>query len=189
VTLADFALDDFRADLRSFARLNEESLRNAPLGMHAIVPNSIVGGMLDAGVIFCLRRRPADPNTEQAKINPLDPHYLVYVRDDGTIRIGFGQPKPILEAYRALCLGQREPFESLCHAFDDETAHGEDMVRYDGLIRAAVASIGETSSARALAALLGSRGARVPNEPVQARDNLDYDLITWLIIRPGEASE
>jgi len=185
VTLADFALDDFRADLLGFARTNEQALRDAPLGLHAIVPNDVDGALHDPGVIFCLRRRPPKPSTEQAKINPLDPHYLVYVKDDGPVRIGFGQPKPILDAYRALCLGHDEPFEVLCNAFDDETVHGEKMERYDGLIRAAVASIGETSATRTLAALTSSRGARVPDGKAQARASLDYDLITWLIIRPA----
>ncbi len=189
VTLADFALDDFRADLLGFARANEQTLRDAPLGLHAIVPNEVEGGAVDPGVIFCLRRRPPDPNPEQAKINPLDPHYLVYVKDDGSVRLGFGQPKPILEAYRSLCLGHDEPFEALCNAFDDETDHGEKMDRYDGLIRAAVASIGETSATRTLAALTGSRGARVPDGAAQARASLDYDLITWLIVRPVAGAE
>ncbi|TGQ04546.1 ATP-dependent helicase [Mesorhizobium sp. M2E.F.Ca.ET.219.01.1.1] len=185
VTLADFALDDFRADLLGFARANEQALRDAPLGLHALVPNEVDDGAIDPGVIFCLRRRPPDPNPEQAKINPLDPHYLVHLKDDGSVRLGFGQPKPILEAYRALCLGHGEPFEALCNAFDDETNHGEQMERYDGLIRAAVASIGETSAARTLAALAGSRGARVPDGSGQARASLEYDLITWLIVRPA----
>lgn len=188
VTLADFALDDFRADLLAFARANEQALRAAPLGLHAIVPNGVKGSDIEPGVIFCLRRRPPDPNPEQAKINPLDPHYLVHVRDDGVARLGFGQPKPILEAYRALCLGHGEPFEVLCNAFDDETDHGEEMERYDRLIRAAVASIGETSATRTLAALAGSRGARVPDEGAQPRASLDYDLITWLIVRPGNGA-
>lgn len=189
VTLSDFALDDFRADLLGFARANEQALRDAPLGLHAVVPNVFEGGTLEAGVIFCLRRRPPDPNPEQAKINPLDPHYLVYVKDDGTVRLGFGQPKPILDAFRSLCLGRGEPFEALCNAFDDETDHGEKMDRYDELIRAAVTSIGETSATRTLTALTGSRGARVPDGTAQARVSMDYDLITWLIIRPTVREE
>ncbi|WP_024338929.1 helicase-related protein [Bradyrhizobium japonicum] len=188
VTLADFALDDFRADLLGFARANEQALCDAPLGLHAIVPNEIEGGAIDPGVIFCLRRRPPDPNPEQAKINPLDPHYLVHVRDDGAVRFGFGQPKPILEAYRALCLGHGEPFEALCDVFDDETGHGHKMEHYEALIRTAVASIGQTSATRTLSALAGSRGARVPDVGAQARANLDYDLITWLIVRPGNGA-
>jgi hypothetical protein len=38
------------------------------------------------------------PSSEWDGINPLDPHYLVYVKDDGSARLGFGQPKPTLEA-------------------------------------------------------------------------------------------
>jgi hypothetical protein len=174
-----------RAEADGDARWRDDQLT---LGLHAIVPNETEGRTVDPGVIFCLRRRPADPNPEQAKINPLDPYYLVQLRDDGTVRVGFGQPKPILEAFRVLCLGRGEPFETLCNAFDDETDHGEKMDRYDGLIRAAVASIGETSATRTLAALAGSRGARVPDAGAQARTSLDYDLITWLIIRPGIAA-
>lgn len=186
VTLADFALDDFRADLLGFAKANEDALREAPLGLHAIVPNEIEGGAVDPGVIFCLRRRPADPHPEQVKINPLDPYYLVYVKDDGAIRFAFGQPKPILEAWRALSLGRTEPFEALCNAFDDETEQGEKVERYDGLIEAAVTSIGDTSAKRALASLALGRGARVPDEAAQARTSSEYDLITWLIVRPAE---
>jgi superfamily II DNA or RNA helicase len=186
VTLADFALDDFRADLLGFAKANEDALREAPLGLHAIVPNEVEGGMVDPGVIFCLRRRPADLNPEQIKINPLDPYYLVHVKDDGAIRFAFGQPKPILEAWRALSLGRAQPFEVLCNGFDDETEQGEKLEQYDALIEAAVSSIGRTAASRTLAALTGGRGAKVPDEAAQARASSEYDLITWLIVRhPG----
>lgn len=188
VTLADFALDDFRADLRDFARANEQALRDAPLGLHAIVPNAVESGTVDPGVIFCLRRRPADPDPAQAQINPLDPFYLVHVKDDGTVARGFAQPKPILEAWRALSVGHTEPFEALCNAFDDETDQGQKLEHYDGLIEGAVASIGATTVSRSLAVLAGGRGARVPDEKAQARADSGYDLITWLIVRPeGDA--
>ncbi|WP_423068974.1 helicase-related protein [Devosia sp. CN2-171] len=188
VSLSDFALDDFRADLLGFARTHEQALHDAPLGLHAIVPNECEGTRVDPGVIFCLRRRPPDPNPEQAKINPLDPFYLVYVRDDGTVRIGFGQPKPILEAWRALSLGHTEPFEALCNIFDDETEQGENMERYDALIATAVTSVGATTASRTLSSLAGMRSTKVPDEASQARANSEYDLITWLIIRPAAAT-
>ncbi|NEJ64893.1 helicase-related protein [Rhizobium ruizarguesonis] len=188
VTLADFALDDFRADLLAFARSNETALREAPLGLHAIVPKDVEGGAVEPGVIFCLRRRPADQNPEQARINPLDPFYLVHVRDDGKVRFGFGQPKPILEAWRALSVGRKEPFEALCNAFDDATAQGEKLEHYDMLIQAAVASIGAASVSRTLSVLTGSRAAKVPDEASQARSSSQYDLITWLIVRSTAAA-
>lgn len=186
VTLADFALDDFRADLLDFARANEQSLRDAPLGLHAIVPNAVESGAIDPGVIFCLCRRPADPDPAQAQINPLDPFYLVHVKDDATVVGGFAQPRPILEAWRALSIGQTEPFEALCNAFDDETEQGQELEHYDRLIEAAVTSIGATTASRGLAALAGGRAARVPDEDAQARSDSGYDLITWLIVRPAQ---
>lgn len=184
VTLTDFALDDFRADLRGYARSNEQALRDAPLGLHAIVPGTLENGAVDPGTIFCLRRRPAHPDPAQARINPLDPFYLVHVKDDGTVARGFAQPKSILEAWRALSVGHTEPFEVLCNAFDDETEQGQQLGHYDGLIEAAVASIGTTTAARSLAALASARGARLPDEKAQARADSNYDLITWLIVRP-----
>ncbi len=183
VTLADFQLDDFRADLLAFARADEAALRAAPLGLHAIVP--AVDG-LEPGALFCLRRRPADPDPDQARINPLDPYHLVYVRDDGTVRLGIGRPRAVLEAWRALCLGRQEPFEALCRVWDEETGQGAELGRYDALIDAALASLGEDTATRTLQALTGARGGRVPSEAAQARARGEWDLITWLVVRRGE---
>ena len=183
VTLADFQLDDFRADLLAFARADEAALRAAPLGLHAIVP---AAGGLEPGALFCLRRRPADPDPDQARINPLDPHHLLYVRDDGTVRLGIGRPRAVLDAWRALCLGHAEPFEDLAQAWDEETGQGERLERYDGLVDAALASLGEDAAARTLQALTGARGGRVPAASAQARARGEWDLITWLVVRPGE---
>lgn len=38
VSLTDFTLDDFRQDLTNFLKRNEESLRDAPNGLYAVVP-------------------------------------------------------------------------------------------------------------------------------------------------------
>jgi SNF2 family DNA or RNA helicase len=186
VTLADFALDDFRADLLDFARSNEQALRDAPLGLHAIVPNNIESGTVDPGVIFCLRRRPPDADPAQAQINPLDPYYLVHVKDDGTVVGGYAQPRSILQTWRNLSVGHTQPFEALCNAFDDETECGHELEHYDRLIEAAVTSIGTTTAARGLTALASGRGARVPDEEAQARSDSAYDLITWLVVRRAE---
>ncbi|MFL5805257.1 MAG: hypothetical protein ACJ8CR_26390, partial [Roseiflexaceae bacterium] len=54
------------------------------------------------GVIFCLRH--VEATIEGQTVNPLQPFYLVYVRDDGTVRFSFAQPKQTLELFRDLCL-------------------------------------------------------------------------------------
>lgn len=183
VTLADFQLDDFRADLLAFARADEAALRAAPMGLHAIVP---AAQGLEPGALFCLRRRPADPDPDQARINPLDPYHLLYVRDDGSVRLGIGRPRAVLEAWRALSLGHIEPFEELACAWDAETEQGAKLERYDALIDAALASLGAETATRTLAALTGARGGRVPSEAAQARARGEWDLITWLVVRGGD---
>ena len=185
VGLAEFTLDEFRADLLNFAHANANTLRDAPLGLHAIAPAVTTSGSWDPGVIFCLRRKgPA----AEAMVNPLEPFYLVYLGDDGAVRHGFAQPKSVLTAMSALCAGRAEPFEALCHAFDEETQHGESMERYDALAAAAVADIGRAYATRAAAGLAMGRSGKLPDGSAQARADSEYELITWLVVRPGDGS-
>lgn len=189
VTLAEFSLEDFRADLLQFARENEEELRTAPIGISAIAPAEVNGGTLDPGVIFCLKRNGDIAKGNEQTVGGLDPFFLVYVRDDGSIRHGFASPKTILDAMRTLCLGRIEPFEALCKAFDAETGKGENMEAYDALAIAAVNSIRASYATRALGALAAGRGGKLADENAQPRHKGDFELITWLIVRrDGEAA-
>ncbi|EHK53561.1 ATP-dependent helicase HEPA [Mesorhizobium alhagi CCNWXJ12-2] len=185
VSLTEFTLDEFRADLLAYARKNADQLRDAPLGLHALTPVQVEGGRFEPGVIFCLRRKG---EAGEANVNPLEPFYLVYVRDDGSIRHGFSQPKSILTALEALCSGRSKPFEALCDAFDDETEHGAKLERYDRLSANAVADIGRAYAARAAAGLAMGRGGKLDDSGAQARIESEYELITWLIVRPGDGS-
>lgn len=183
VGLAEFTLDEFRADLLAYAGTNAEALRSAPLGLYALAPATVEGATFPPGVVLCLRRKgPATRGT----VNPLDPFYLVYVQDDGSIRHGFAQPKSVLSALEALCVGRASPFEALCDAFDDETQQGTKLDRYDLLIESAVADIGRGYASRAAAGLAMGRGGKLPDGGAQARAKSDYELITWLIVRPGD---
>ena len=189
VTLAEFSLEDFRADLLLFARENEEELRTAPIGISAIAPAEVNGGTLDPGVIFCLKRNGDSAKGSEQTVGGLDPFFLVYARDDGSIRHGFASPKTILDAMRALCLGRSEPFEALCKAFDAETGKGQNMEAYDALAIAAVGSIRASYATRALGALAAGRGGKLADENAQPRHEGDFELITWLIVRrDGEAA-
>lgn len=183
VTLAEFSLEDFRADLLLFARENQEELRTAPIGISAIAPAVVNGGTLDSGVIFCLKRNGQVAKGSEQTVGGLDPFFLVYVRDDGSIRQSFASPKTILDAMRSLCLGRNEPFEALCKAFDTETGKGQNMVAYDALAIAAVNSIRASYATRALSALAAGRGGKLADESAQPRHEGNFELITWLIVR------
>ena len=184
VTLAEFSLEDFRADLLHFSRQNQTELEDAPLGISAIVPPDGDGATFDPGVIFCLKQIGAQLAEGQKPVGGLDPFFLVYVRDDGSIRHGFAASKTILDAMRALCVGRTEPIAALCEAFDRKTGKGQNMEDYDSLALAAVVAIKSNYAGRALSALAANRGGKLADAKAQPRSEGDFELITWLIINP-----
>lgn len=189
VTLADFSLDDFRADLARFLKENEEQLRNAPLGLCAIVPPDPTIPLGTPGVIFCLRRRGEASDAarrESEKLNPLSPHYLVYVRASGEVRLAYTQVKSVLNLFRELALGKTEPYAELCRQFDDTTRNGTQMQAYTRLVTAAVESITATFQRKLAAGLQSSRQFVLPlAEEQPTTDETEFELVTWLVLQDG----
>lgn len=181
VALTDFTLDDFRADLLRFLQDNRRTLEQMALGLFAVVPADPAYEVIRPGIVFCLRQK--GPTGETQIVNPLQPYYLVYVRDDGTVRFSFAQPKQILELYRLLCADRAAADEALCALFDQETGDGADMARCNQLLEAAVRDIERRFVKRAAASLTGGRDGLIPSRKQQARSTDDFDLITWLVIR------
>ena len=181
VALNEFTLDDFRIELSKYIEANRQLLEAAPLGLYAVVPPHPEHQVIAPGVIFCLKQKGDAPSGDT--VNPLQPYYLVYARDDGTVRFTFAQPKQILEIYRLLCAGKTQAHERLCQLFDAETNNGADMALYNKLLEAAVDSIARTFQKRVAAGLQSGRGFKIPNQEEQARDTTDFDLVTWLVIK------
>jgi SNF2 family DNA or RNA helicase len=181
VALNEFTLDDFRIELSKYIEANRKLLEDAPLGLYAVVPPHPEQQIIAPGVVFCLKQKGEAKSGDT--VNPLQLYYLVYVRDDGTVRFGFAQPKQILEIYRLLCTGKTAAYEQLCQLFDNETNNGSDMKLYNKLLVAAVDSIAKTFQKRVAAGLQTSRDFVIPNQHEQARETTDFDLITWLVIK------
>jgi SNF2 family DNA or RNA helicase len=181
VALNEFTLDDFRIELSKYIEANRKLLDEAPLGLYAVVPPDPEHPVIGPGVIFCLKQKGETKRGDT--VNPLQPYYLVYVRDDGTVRFGFAQPKQILEIYRLLCSGRATAYGPLCQAFDNETKNGADMQLYNRLLVATVDSIAKTFQKRVAAGLQTSRDFVIPNQHEQANETTDFDLVTWLVIK------
>jgi hypothetical protein len=181
VTLNEFTLDDFRIELSKYIEANRKLLQDAPLGLYAVVPPHPENQIIAPGVVFCLKQKGDAKSGET--VNPLQPYYLVYVRDDGVVRFSFAQPKQILEIYRLLCGGKSAAYEQLCQLFDADTNNGADMKKYNGLLAAAVDSIARTFQKRLASGLQSSRDFVIPKQNEQARETTDFDLVTWLVIQ------
>ncbi len=179
ISLADFSLADFRLDLLRYLEIHREELESSPLGLYAVVPPDPQVPITQPGILFCLRQRD---DRKPTQVNPLAPHYLVYVLDDGNVRLTFAQPKRSLEVFRALAAGHSSALSNLCKLFDDRTKEGKDMTHENHLLDRAVESIKITFGKRAAAALFSSRDGKLPSAEATPASSADLELVTWLVI-------
>jgi SNF2 family DNA or RNA helicase len=190
ITLADFSLDEFRIDLLQFLESRRTELEAAKPGLYAVVPTKPEQPVGQPGAIFCLRHRAQTPedakpkDSETAKrINPLGRYYLIYVHDDGTVRITFTQPKQALNLFRDLAAGLPDAQHKLCDLFDARTDSGADMRHYDGLVKKCLESIVHTFTKRAAASLFSGRDGKLPSAEETPKElESEYELLTWLVI-------
>ena len=192
-SLTDFSLDEFRIDLLQFLENKREELESAPPGLYAVVPTQPDKlPTARPGTLFCLRRaiRSGDVSSPSSSenLNPLSPHFLVYVLDDGTVRFSFVQPKETLLLLRGLAAGQSSAFEKLCDLFDTRTEGGADMSHFDGLAQSALRSIERTFQKRAVSSLLSSRSGLLPTaDETPKADAGAWELVTWLVVMDSKA--
>ncbi|MDO8787519.1 MAG: helicase-related protein [Sulfuritalea sp.] len=181
VALNEFTLDDFRMELATYIEANREKLEEAPFGLYAIVPPHAEYQTIKPGAIYCLKQR-IDASGNEA-VNPLQPYFLVYIRDDGEVRYNFTSPKQVLEIFRAVSQGKTEPYAELCELFDEETKDGEDMSQYSSLLDRAVAAIASQFQRKNAGNLFAGRGGKLVSSQTAIKATTDFDLITWLVIK------
>ncbi|WP_424946747.1 helicase-related protein [Candidatus Spongiihabitans sp.] len=184
VTLSDFSLDDFLAQLMNYLEQNREQLENAPLGVYAIADcawqqESLIRNATP-GVIFCLRHK--NPPKDARVRSPLKAYYLVYVRDDGEVRYNYTHAKQVLELFGELARGKNEPLLPRCDAFDRETDNGQNMGKYDQLLDSVFLAISKQFD-RQEAGSLNNRDGILSRQSEQPRNANDFELVTWLVIK------
>ena len=184
--LSEFTLDDFRLELIKYLESNRKQLEDVPLGLYTVVPAPSVSSIITPGVIFCLKQK--EDSMENEQINPTQPYFLIYIREDGMVRFTFARPKQILEMYRLLCAGADTAYDNLCSLFDRGTNNGADMTPYSDLLQKAVNSLSHTYDKRAISNLLSGRGGVLPPKAEHIRQTTDFELITWLVIKDPDSS-
>jgi len=197
ISLTDFTLDDFRIELLNFLENNRTKLEEAPFGLYSVVPSpsgshshcldvekfsAAEKEIIKPGVVYCLKQKGDTEGNEE--VNPLQPYFLVYIRDDGQVRFNYTNAKHILEIYRLMCSGKAQPFEELCDLFNIETKQGEDMKQYTELITKAIDEISRVFNKRSSQKLTGSdRGALLIPKSKRINETNNFELVTWLIIK------
>lgn len=187
VSLGDFTLDDFVADLMNYLQSNRKELEAAPFGISAVVPPwseaeipKRLAAIIRPGAIFCLKQKRSP-----AAITPnrLQPYFLAYVRDDGAVRYSFRHAKQILTLFGALARGREQPLKDLVAAFDRATEHGAEMGSYERMAMAAVRATAGEYRRTTLRDLSLKRSGKLPERGEQPKEASDFELVTWLVIR------
>ena len=182
ISLTEFTLDDFRADLMRYIETNRMQLDEAPLGLYAVAPAHRDYSMIRPGVIFCLKQKGQSDGNE--KVNPVQPYFLVYIYEkDLAVRYNFAQPKQILEIMRLICADKTVPYENLCNLFDQQTCNAQDMDTCNSLLNAAIKAIAGSFKKRTAGHLISSRNGVLPDRKKQVRSSDDFELITWIVIK------
>jgi SNF2 family DNA or RNA helicase len=195
VSLTEFTLDDFRIDLLKYLEANRSKLDAAAFGLYAVVPPHDQIKTIAPGVIWCFRQKPgteigkAASSKPAEQVNPLQPYFLVYVMEDGNVRLGFAHPKQILGIYRELCVGKTTPCDEMCNLFDQETANGANTALYDRLLQKAIDSIVATFRKRLATGLQSGRSFTIPDRQDQATETTDFELVTWLVIKQNHPND
>lgn len=177
VNITDLGLNDFRMDLLSYLKANND-LERAPNGMHAVIPARPEIG-LEPGVIFVLRNRNRTINKDLQ--NRLHPYYLVFLDHNGSILYGHQEVKRLLDLIRTGCRGYSEPIAALFSEFNRETEDGRNMEVYSELLTKAIQSIADLKDQRDLDSLFTSIKTTALLDNFNGLE--DFELIAFLVIK------
>ncbi len=196
ISLTDFTLDDFRVELSNYLENNRKKLKDAPLGLYAVVPSpsgnhaqyfnldkfsEVERKIIKPGVVYCLKQKGDTDGNEE--VNPLQPYFLVYIWEDGQVRFNYTNAKQILEIYRLLCQGNITAFQQLCDLFNTETDHGTRMEPYADLLKKVVDEIIRVFKKRITQRVLTDRAGLIIPQSKQVNEVNNFELVTWLVIK------
>ena len=182
VVLSDFTLDYFFTQLLRYLEKNKKELEATPNGVYAVTHDE--DHPTETGVIFFLRQQNTSTDIQRKTASPIHPFYAVYIRNSSDIRYGCANTRQVLDLFESATAGKTQPLQDLCIQFDSETQNGENMVLYNGLLKAVISHISRahtTTQTRNLGRG-GPRDFKLTPRSEVPRDASDFELVTWLII-------
>ncbi|MCR3907101.1 MAG: helicase, partial [Tenericutes bacterium] len=112
--------------------------------------------------------------------NSFYPYYLVYIRDDGSVKYNYIHSKKILDHYKKLCSGNNT-ISDLIYDFYNETDKGKNMKKYSNLLEESITSIIGKKEEKGIASLFSKGGISIQKDALSNTE--DFELISFLIIR------
>lgn len=180
ISITNLTLDDFIMDLERYMKENPGILENKPTGLYSVA--KIINKLKEEttkGVIFCLKQ---SNGLEQLKgANSLYPYYLVYVNEDGTIKMSHSQSKNILDLYKGLCLEQKEINIQQLKEFNEETNYCDDMSIYTNMLEKSVYDIKGIEEEKGVQSMFSFGASSLSNNQIKGLN--DFELISFLVIK------
>ncbi len=180
ISITDLTFNDFKIDLMEYMKEHEDELKNSPSGLYAIarISNNLKDS-ISPGVIFVLRQiKGIRQDKEQ---NALFPYYLVYVSDDGEVKLNFVQSKQILDYLKKFCCGQKEVAKDLAETFNNETKNGHKMEHYSALLQNAIEDLIGKKEEVGVMSLFSCGGTSMPKDNENGME--DFELVAFLILK------
>ena len=180
ISITDLTFNDFKIELMEYMKSHRKLLDEAPNGMYAVAKiDEGIREIIKPGVIFTLRQVKGKQQSKEQ--NPLFPYYMVYITEDGEVKLSFLHAKKILDYYKKLCSGKNEVFKDLVEEFNRETNDGRNMRNYSNLLESAIENIIGKKQEIGVASLFSKGGTIMPKRNFDGIE--DFELITFLVIK------
>jgi len=183
ISITDLTLNDFRMDLAEYLKEHEEELEQLPIGGRSYVePDQYTDKEDEAGVLFCLKSE--NPNISIDPNYSIEPYYLVYVNNQGEVKLPFTQTKKLLDFFKQLSLGNRNPESEAWQDFKSATNSGKDMEPYQKLLKKAVQSISGKAEEKGVESLFNRGGTHMTKHSFKGLN--DFEVVSYLIVSPEQ---
>lgn len=180
VSITDLTLNDLRLDLAQLPEERRAELGGMPPGLYAPLAAS---DDFPPGALFVLQA--ATPAALEAidPADPLRPFALVYVGMEGEVILPPSQPKRGLDLLRLASAIPADEQEAAWNRFDRQTAGGDRMGRWQGLLADAIRAVTGKAEERAVASLFSAGGTK----GASANPGMDdWEVTAWLPVLPPE---
>jgi len=152
--------------------------KHTPKGMHTVVLENKERG-IEHGVIFVLRNTSED--IKHIANNKLKSFYIVYINENGEIKVTHTNVKTSLDIMRSLCKTKTEPIPEAYRPFNRETVDGYKMDKYNKLLEKAVHSIINVKEEKDIDSLFTGGGTTARTNSIKGLD--DFELTCFIVIK------
>lgn len=180
ISITDLTFNDFKIDLMSYMQNHRKQLDEAPNGMYSIAKiDDNLRDEIKTGVIFTLKQIKGYEQTKEQ--NALFPYYMVYITDDGEVKLSFLHAKKILDYYKKLCSGQNQVLKELVEEFNIETDDGMKMKHYSNLLQSAIQNLIGKKQEIGVASLFSKGGTTMQKDLFDGIE--DFELVTFIVLK------